>query len=134
MLSDLRLAARMMLQAKGWTAVVFISLALGIGANTALFSAMNGLLLRKRPTAAPVAVISHKYWRSRFGGSPDVLSSIARVNNTPVTIVGVLPPEFTGGQHAVDEAPDVSMPIWLTWQTDTDLSQPRESSVSVSEN
>ena len=44
MLRDLRLAARMMLQAKGWTAVILVSLALGIGANTALFTAMNGLL------------------------------------------------------------------------------------------
>src|ERR671930_186600 len=49
MLRDLRLAVRMMLRAKAWTAVVVMSLALGIGANTALFSAMNGLLLRKLP-------------------------------------------------------------------------------------
>jgi predicted permease len=212
----------MMLQAKGWTSVVLVSLALGIGANTALFSAMNGLLLRKlpvnepdtlvrfrsagpnemrtdtlvygftatdsrgrqldptfsypmyrqlaennrtlsdlfacapignvnvivnghaeiasallasgnfyqalgvaarlgrtfttdddRPTAAPVAVISHQYWRSRFGSSPEVLGSLVRVNNAPVTIIGVLPPEFTGVQHAVDEPADVSMPMSL---------------------
>ena len=45
MLKDLRHAVRMLLQAKGWTAVVVLSLALGIGANTALFSAINGLLL-----------------------------------------------------------------------------------------
>ena len=41
----------MLLQAKGWTTVVVVSLALGIGANTALFSAINGLLLRKHPGA-----------------------------------------------------------------------------------
>jgi predicted permease len=222
MLRDLQLAARMMLQAKGWTAVILISLALGIGANTALFSTMNGLLFRKlpvsdpdtlvrfgsagpnqmrtdtlvygfmapdvrgrrvdptfsypmyqqlleanrtmsdlfacapignvnvivngqaeiasafltsgnyyralgvsahlgrtitadddRPDAAPAAVISHKYWRARFGGRPDVLGSLVRVKNAPVTIVGVLPPEFTGVQQAVDEAPDISMPMAL---------------------
>src|SRR5262245_18682538 len=45
MLKDLRHALRMLLRAKGWTTVVVTSLALGIGANTALFSAVNGLLL-----------------------------------------------------------------------------------------
>jgi predicted permease len=66
-----------------------------------------------RADAAPVAVISHKYWRTRFGGRSDVLGSSARVNNAPVTIIGVLPPEFTGVQQAVDEAPDISMPMAL---------------------
>ena len=46
MFRDLRHGVRMLLQAKGWTAIVVISLALGIGANTALFSAINGLLLK----------------------------------------------------------------------------------------
>ena len=35
----------MLLHTKGWTTVVLLSLALGIGANTALFTAVNGLLL-----------------------------------------------------------------------------------------
>ena len=39
MLHDLRHAFRMWLHTKGWTAVVLLSLALGIGANTALFTA-----------------------------------------------------------------------------------------------
>ncbi len=53
MLADLRLAARMLLKAKGWTAVVLVSLALGTGANTALFSAVNGLMLRKLAVDSP---------------------------------------------------------------------------------
>ena len=46
MLRDLRLGLRMLLQSKGWTAVVLLSLALGIGVNTTLFSAVNSLLLK----------------------------------------------------------------------------------------
>ncbi len=49
MLHDLRHACRMLLHTKGWTAVVLLSLALGIGANTALFTAVNGLLLQTVP-------------------------------------------------------------------------------------
>ena len=41
MFGDLRHSARTLLRDKGWTAVVVLSLALGIGANTALFSAVN---------------------------------------------------------------------------------------------
>ena len=51
MLRDLRHGFRVLLQAKGWTAVVVLSLAVGIGANAAIFSAVNGLLLRKLPVA-----------------------------------------------------------------------------------
>jgi predicted permease len=233
MLRDLRLAARMLLQTRGWTAVVLVSLALGIGANTALFSAINGLLLKKlpvsdpdtlvrfryagpnqvrtdvlsygfiapdsrgrqvepvfsypmyrqlaadnrtmsdlfacapfgrvnvvvngeaevasafissgnyytalgvtarvgrtitpdddRPAAAPVAVISHKYWMSRFGGSPNVPGTSVSVNNVPITIVGVLQPEFTGVAQAVDDPPDVSFPIALEPQLNPGLTTP----------
>ena len=57
MLRDLRFAARVLLQSKGWTAVVLLSLALGIGANTALFSAVSGLLLQKLPVRDPDALV-----------------------------------------------------------------------------
>ena len=46
LVQDLRLAARVLLGTKTWTLVVLLSLALGIGANTALFTAVNGLLLQ----------------------------------------------------------------------------------------
>jgi predicted permease len=234
MLKDLRHAVRMLLHAKGWTAVVVVSLALGIGANTALFSAINGLLLTRVPvkdpdglvrlrwagrndmvtsssdygflnkgpdgqnvratfsypmyqqfvtdnrtmtdmfacapfgrvsvvvdgqaeiatafvstgnyyrvlgvsarlgrtilpeddttTAPPVAVISSKYWHSRFGTDPAVVGKTVRINNVLVTIVGVISPEFTGVQQPVAEAPDVSVPLALDSQLSTTTGPPR---------
>ena len=223
MLKDLRHAARMLMHVKGWTAVVVLSLGLGIGANAALFSAVNGMLLTKVPvrdpdtlvrlrwigkndmvtsssdygsidrakyggrnvrttfsypmyqqfvadnqtmtdlaafapfgrvnavvddqaelatafvssgnyyqmlgvnarlgrtivpdddkaTAPPVAVISSKYWHSRFGTDPAVVGKTIKINGVLVTIVGVLPPDFTGVQKPIDEAPEISVPIAL---------------------
>jgi|SRR6266566_15548 len=57
MLGDLRHAVRMLLHAKGWTTVVVVSLALGIGANAALFSAVNGLFLTKLPVKDPDTLV-----------------------------------------------------------------------------
>ncbi len=50
---DVRYAVRMLRKAPAFTAVVTISLALGIGANTALFSVVDGLLLRSLPVRDP---------------------------------------------------------------------------------
>jgi predicted permease len=219
MRQDLRYAARVLLQGKGWTVVVVLSLALGIGANIALFSAVNGLVFRKLPVkdpdtlvrlrnvgrnnmanstsdygvraqeggldaratfsfpmfqqlrrenrtmtdmvagapmanvnvvvdgqaeiasgyvasgnfhgllgigtvlgrtmtpsdddaaASPVAVLSHSYWTRRFGRSPDVLGKVLIANNTPVTVVGVTAPEFTGIQRPIGTAPDLTFPL-----------------------
>jgi predicted permease len=233
MLKDLRHGLRTLLRAKGWTAVVVLSLALGIGANVAIFSGLNGLLLTRIPvdnpdtlvrlrwvgrndmvnsssdygsinraayggenvrttfsypmyqqlaasnqtmtdlfacapfgrvnvvvdgqaelassflstgnyyrilgvgarlgraivpdddraTAPPVAVISSKYWHTRFGTDPGVVGKVVRVNNVPVTIVGVLQPDFTGVQQPMAEAPDVSLPLALEPQLETFTSQ-----------
>ncbi len=224
MLKDLRHGIRTLLRAKGWTAVVVVSLALGIGANTALFSAINGLYLRKlpvkdpdtlvrlrfigrndmstsssdygstrlpggapgrstfsyamyrqlladnrtmedlfacapygranlvvdghaeiatafistgnyyqmlglraspgrtivpdddRPDAPPVAVISERYWRKRFGSDPQVIGKVVRFNNTPITIVGVISPELVGVQQVFREGPEIAVPLALDSQ------------------
>src|SRR5262245_16140955 len=68
---DLQLAARMLRQTKGWTIVVVVSLTLGIGANTALFSAINGLLLRKLPVRHPDTLV-----RIRYAGPNEVRTDV----------------------------------------------------------
>src|SRR5918994_283552 len=70
MLKDIRHAVRVLLHAKGWTAVVLLSLALGIGANTAIFSAVNGLLIKEVPVRDPDTLV-----RLRWGGRNDMVSS-----------------------------------------------------------
>jgi predicted permease len=230
MLKDLRHALRMLLHAKAWTAVVVLSLGLGIGANAALFTALNGMILTKIPvrdpdtlvrlrwagkndmvtsssdygfvqrgpdglnvrttfsypmfqqlladnrtmadlaafapfgrvnasvdnqaelatafvssgnyyqmlgvnarlgrtlgpdddrvTAPPVAVISSKYWHARFGTDPSVIGKTIKINGVLVTIVGVLPPEFTGVQQPIAEAPEISVPIALQPQLEAPI-------------
>ena len=72
MLRDLRHGIRVLLQAKGWTAVVVLSLAVGIGANAAVFTAVNGLLLRKLPVDDPDSLV-----RIRWGGKNDMSNDLS---------------------------------------------------------
>ena len=71
-----------------------------------------------RPDAAPVAVISARYWRSRFGGDPGVVGKTVQMNNVPVTIVGVMTPDLIDVQQAVREGPDIGFPLALDSQLD----------------
>jgi predicted permease len=190
-IQDLRFGIRMLIKHKGFTLVALLSLALGIGANTAIFSLIDTLLLKSLPVKDPdqlvlfsvasrggddytfsyplierfnqsnhslagiiatnagdrmrmsaslgagdqiewvqaeqvsgnyfsllgvgavagrmliedddqasraqsVAVISHDFWRRRFGSDPNAVGSKITLNDFPFTIIGVAPPGFSG--------------------------------------
>jgi predicted permease len=218
LIQDLRYGLRMLLKQKGLTAVALLSLALGIGANTALFSIVDAMLLKMLPVkepdrlvlfktiapqgfsvgsyngssnkdqqtglinrtsfafvtyqrlreqegpmsdifafgniglnvtadgqaeiangqavtgnyyaalgvqpavgrvlndeddkagAAPVAVLSHRYWQKRFGGDAAIVGKQINLNNVPFTVVGVSAKGFDG-TAGVGTSQDVSIPV-----------------------
>jgi len=63
-----------------------------------------------RPGSGPVAVISDSFWQRRFGRSPAVIGQTIQVNLTPVLIIGVTPPGFSGASR-VQTPQDLFLPI-----------------------
>jgi putative ABC transport system permease protein len=54
------------------------------------------------PHAPPVILISDRLWKRRFGADPRIVNRTIRVDGTPTTIVGVMPPRFAILDRSVD--------------------------------
>src|SRR5438034_793367 len=64
MLADLRYAARLLLKQPAFASIAILVLAVGIGANTAIFSVVDAVLLRPLPYPDPERVVSvSTFWR-----------------------------------------------------------------------
>src|SRR3989442_4295656 len=117
---DIRFAVRMLLKNWSVTAIVVVVLALGIGANTAIFSGGNGALLRRLPYADPdklvrlsedspqVPQMSISYpnfldWREQN----KVFSGIAAMQFRSLNLTGVDEPERLSGRGVSAEFFDV---------------------------
>src|SRR3954463_14237607 len=114
MITDLRFALRQLFKSPGFTALALITLALGIGLNTAIFSLVNDLFLRGLPFKEPDRII-HLYAQSKERGLTDlpfgaprfihyrdsqaICDGIAAENQTFITLSGLGDPvQLNGGK------------------------------------
>jgi predicted permease len=82
----------------------------GLGVRPALGRMINND--DDQTSANPVAVISFRYWRRRFGLDPAVVGKTININGASFTIVGVTPPQFYSGME-VGNSPDLTLPLAL---------------------
>ena len=116
MLSDIRIALRSLLKSPGFTLLAVFTLALGIGANTAIFSAVHAVLLRPLPfgdserLVSVRAMVKREQWERRAFSLPDFrdyraqatksFESFAAFSGAAFSVTGAGEPERVSGELA----------------------------------
>lgn len=88
--------------------------ALGIRPHLGRFIAPADLAL-DAGVPAPVAVIDYRCWTQRYVSDPEVIGKTIRVEDTPLTIIGVAPENFHG--LMIDIATEVTAPLGFSGRT-----------------
>ena len=114
-MQSLRFAVRMLMKNPGVSLVAVITLALGIGANTAIFSVINGVLLRPLPYTHPERLVAlwervptHGQWRASPANFFDwkkqstVFEGMSAYGGSAMTLTGIGEPEQLLGTRVSD--------------------------------
>jgi predicted permease len=110
---DVQYAARVLLKSPGFTAVAVIAIALGVGANTAIFSVVNAVLLKPLSYKEPsqLVLIQHHYPKldlratvsaagyAHYRDNAKSFSDVAAISGFSVNLTGEGEPERLAGQQ-----------------------------------
>jgi predicted permease len=66
----------------------------------------------RTPGGHPLVVLTYRFWQRRFGGDPSIVGRTVRLNDHPMTVVGVAAPRFYGLE--LSSAVDVQIPLMET--------------------